>query len=62
VLEHCEAKVRERLRLLRDHGFAGSFTVEFTTGIDWGVPQPSVETLYASAVEDMKRLREWMGA
>lgn len=62
VVEHGEAAVRERLRLLRDHGFAGSFTIEFTTGIDWGKPQPTVETLYANAVADMKRLREWTEA
>lgn len=60
VIEHGEAVVRARLRLLRDHGFTGSFTIEFTTGIDWGQPQPSVETLYASAVADMRRLREWL--
>jgi sugar phosphate isomerase/epimerase len=62
VVEPGETAVRERLRLLRDHGFAGSFTIEFTTGIDWGRPQPSVETLYASAVADLKRLREWLEA
>jgi sugar phosphate isomerase/epimerase len=59
VVEHGEAAVRAQLQSLRDHGFSGSFTIEFTTGIDWGKPQPSVETLYASAVADRQRLREW---
>lgn len=50
--------VAERVQLLRDHGFRGSFTVEFTEGIAWGPPDPPPETLYASAVADLNMLRE----
>jgi len=50
--------VAERVLLLRDHGFRGSFTVEFTEGIAWGPPDPPLETLYASAVADLNMLRE----
>ncbi len=58
VVAHGAAAVRERVRILKDHGFSGSFTIEFTTGIDWGQPQPEVEALYQSAVADMRMLRE----
>lgn len=62
VVEHGKAAVRERVRLLKDHGFAGSFTIEFTSGIDWGQPQPDTETLYQSAVADMNMLKEALAA
>lgn len=58
VAEHGAGAVREMVSILRDNGFAGSFTIEFTTGIEWGQPQPDVETLYRSAVADLRMLRE----
>ena len=58
VVEHGKEAVRQRIRLLRDHGFSGTFTIEFTSGIDWGKPQPPVEELYARAVADMLMLKE----
>jgi hypothetical protein len=32
------------------------------TGIDWGRPQSDVETLYRSAVADMRMLRKELGS
>lgn len=58
VEEWGEKAVRSMVALLRDHGFRGSFTIEFTTGIDWGDAQPDVETLYRNAVRDLRMLRE----
>jgi hypothetical protein len=58
VVEHGKEAVRQRIRLLRDHGFSGTFTIEFTSGIDWGKPQLPVEELYARAVADMLMLKE----
>lgn len=48
--------VRERLAMMREGGFAGSFTIEFTAGV--AVPPEDREALFASAVEDMAFLRE----
>ncbi len=62
VVECGGAAVRERLRILKDHGFAGSFTIEFTTGIGWGAPQPDVDTLYRNAVADLNMLKEALDA
>lgn len=53
-----EKAVRSMVALLKDHGFRGSFTIEFTTGIEWGMDQPDVETLYHNAVRDLRMLRE----
>ena len=44
--------------LCSDHGFSGSFTIEFTTGIEWGQPSPPVETLYQNALNEMRMLKE----
>jgi sugar phosphate isomerase/epimerase len=47
-----------RVRILRDHGFTGTFTIEFTTGIEWGKPQPDPGILYRNAVADLELLKE----
>lgn len=47
---------KERLRLLRDEGFRGSFTLEFTAGTN--TPGESREALYAAAERDLAFLRE----
>ncbi len=60
VAEYGMSAVREMVKILQDHGFAGSITVEFTTGIHWGAPQPDVETLYRNAVADLQMLKEAM--
>lgn len=50
------ALVRERLAIMRDAGFAGSFTIEFTAGV--GVAPEDREALLAAASDDLKFLRE----
>lgn len=50
--------VADRVKLLRDYGFAGSYTIEFTDGIAWGPPDPPLETLYANALADLRLLKE----
>lgn len=61
-VEQGESFIKERFRLMNDFGFSGSFTIEFTTGIDWAKPQPDIEMLYQRAVADMGLLRKvWAG-
>lgn len=60
VVEWGRDAVRRMVQTLRQHRFTGSITIEFTTGIDWGAPQPDVETLYRSAVADLRMLKETM--
>ena len=50
------AFVTQALRLLRDEGFRGSFTIEFTGGVGAGDEKP--ETLFQYAVQDLQFLRE----
>lgn len=50
------APVREQLAVMRDGGFAGSFTIEFTAGV--GVAPEDRDELFASACDDMLFLRE----
>jgi sugar phosphate isomerase/epimerase len=47
---------RERLAMLRDGGFTGSLTIEFTAGV--GVAPESREALFAAACADLAFLRE----
>ena len=47
---------RERLRILRDGGFAGSFTIEFTAGV--GTTPEDRDSLFAAAADDLAFLRE----
>lgn len=49
-------EARETVRLLRDEGFQGSFSIEFTAGV--GMPDENVEALFAAAVADLDLLRE----
>jgi len=50
------AQVREQLAVMRDGGFAGSFTIEFTAGV--GVAPEDRDALFASACDDMLFLRD----
>lgn len=48
--------VRTRLALMRDAGYTGSFTLEFTAGVN--VPPEDRDALFAAACEDLAFLRE----
>jgi sugar phosphate isomerase/epimerase len=48
--------VRARLALLREAGYAGTFTIEFTAGV--GVAPENREALFEAACEDLAFLRE----
>lgn len=48
--------VRERLAMLREGGFSGSLTIEFTAGV--GVAPENSEALFAAACDDLAFLRE----
>lgn len=50
---------REAAALLRRHGYRGSFTLEFTEGVN--VKPEDAEQLYRHALEDRETLREWLG-
>jgi sugar phosphate isomerase/epimerase len=60
LVEKGREWTRRMVGLLRQHNFAGSLTIEFTTGIEWGKPAPDLETLYDCAVADLRLLREAM--
>lgn len=62
VAEWGRDAVRRMAAILKQHRFSGSLTIEFTTGINWGGPQPDVETLYLSAVADLRLLKEALDA
>lgn len=49
----------ERLDLMKQAGYNGSFTLEFVEGTGQGEQQ---EKLYEAALDDMKFLREWLAA
>lgn len=49
-------RVRQRLGLLRECGYAGSFTLEFVAGV--GVPPENRDALFAAACDDLAFLRE----
>lgn len=53
-----EDVVRRRLDLLRELGFHGTFTIEFTEGVR---DELSMEELYRNAVRDLKLLRRCLG-
>jgi sugar phosphate isomerase/epimerase len=55
-LERQPEEVGNALRLMKEEGFCGSFTLEFTEGTR--APSESVEQLFASAVADLHFLRE----
>lgn len=55
-LDANPAFAKDRLQLLRDEGFRGSFTLEFTAGT--AVPGENPEALYAAAERDLAFLRE----
>jgi sugar phosphate isomerase/epimerase len=55
-LESRSAFAKEILAALRDEGYAGSFTLEFAEGTR--TPDENPEGLYASALRDLRFLRE----
>jgi len=55
-LWRCRKAVLEGLSVLRDHGFAGAFSIEFTEGV--GDPPEDPEALFAAACDDLIFLRE----
>ena len=55
-LDRRPREAREALQVLQDHGFCGSFTVEFTEGTRTAQDRP--ETLFENAVADLLFLRE----
>lgn len=54
--EEREALCRERVGILMDAGFAGSFTIEFTMGV--GEANENMSALFESAVRDMNLVRD----
>jgi len=48
--------VHRRIDILRDMGFTGSFTLEFTEGT--GKPHEVMETMYSRALRDLELLRK----
>jgi sugar phosphate isomerase/epimerase len=55
-LERQPEAVKNALRLMKEEGFSGSFTLEFTEGTR--APSESMEQLFTSAVADLRFLRE----
>ena len=51
--------VELRPRIMEDHGFQGSFTLEFTEGT--GQPGESIEGLYENALRDLAFLKGMLG-
>jgi len=51
---------RARLDVLRRHGFAGTFTLEFTEGVQRDQSSDEIETLYEHALADLAFLRDQM--
>lgn len=49
--------VAEILQVMRDEGFTGNFSIEFTAGVGGGVSE-DMEQLFESACADMELLRE----
>lgn len=58
VTEWGRPMVREMVRILKANGFAGSFTIEFTTGIGWGQDEADISLLYQNAVADLNMLKQ----
>jgi sugar phosphate isomerase/epimerase len=56
VLEDRAAHVKEALHIMREEGFQGTYTLEFTRGT--ATPEETIEGLYASALRDLAFLRE----
>lgn len=55
-LNRRPSEVREALQVLKDHGFSGSFTLEFTEGTRTAEDRP--DRLFANALQDLAYLRE----
>ncbi len=60
TLRQHASEVQAALTCLRRHGYAGSFTIEFTEGV---AAQPEDrEQLFAAACQDLADLRAWWAA
>lgn len=55
-LDRRPKEIKEALRILKDHGFSGSFTLEFTEGTSTPTDRP--DALFANALLDLAYLRE----
>ncbi len=55
-LRKIQERLKENLKIMRDAGFSGSFTLEFTEGC--ATPGENIEDVYNSALDDLKVLRE----
>jgi sugar phosphate isomerase/epimerase len=55
-LNHYPQQAKDALKILRDGGFTGSFTLEFTEGTSTENDTP--ETLWQNALDDLRFLRE----
>jgi sugar phosphate isomerase/epimerase len=55
-LKTREGHFKDILQVLKDRGFNGSWTVEFTNGV--GEPHEDIEELFKAAAEDLNFLRE----
>jgi sugar phosphate isomerase/epimerase len=53
-------RVHRRIGILRDMGFTGSFTLEFTQGT--GEPEEEMETMYERALRDLELIRKELDA
>lgn len=54
-LDENPALVKERLRILREEGYRGSFSIEFTEGT--AAPDENIEGLFPNAVADLDFMR-----
>lgn len=58
-LAHDPSRARETLHLMREEGFAGSFTLEFTEG--QSTDPAKIENSYKHALDDLGFLKEHLG-
>ena len=55
-LDRCASRAKEAIHILREEGFQGSLTLEFTEGTR--APDENIEALWEAAVADLHFLRE----
>lgn len=58
-LDNSPAHIRANLRLMKEAGFQGSFTLEFTEGV--GAAEENIEELFTNALNDYGFIRESLG-
>ncbi len=55
-LRKIPERLKENLKIMKDAGFAGSYTIEFAEGC--ATPDENIEDVYSSALDDLQVLRE----